>query len=95
MRKKINENEQAPAMSSVGQNVTKALDKTPGLDAKLNKIIDKPTAIKSLLDYSDRFDVPNVATSALLTAAAAEAKKKETKNPLSEFVSYLFEGTER
>ena len=41
MRKKINENEQAPAMSSVGQNVTKALDKTPGLDAKLNKIIEK------------------------------------------------------
>jgi hypothetical protein len=103
MRKKINENEQAPTMSSVGQNVAKALDKTPGLDAKLDKIKDKTNAIKSILDYSDRFDVPNVAISALLTAAAAEAKKKETKAPapapapapVSEFVSYLFEGTER
>ena len=101
MRKKTNVNEQAPAMSGAGQNVAKALDKTPGLDAKVDKITDRNTAIKSILDYSVRFDIPGQKTSALLLLAAAEAKKKEAEEkanppaPLKEFVSYLFEGTER
>lgn len=111
MRKKINVNEEAPALSSAGQKLETRLDKIPNLDELLAGVKGKGNGAQVLLQIAEGLGGEKEPALVLLQAAVALAQKEKSKpktdtppgappgappsKALKEFVSYLFEGTER
>ena len=109
MRKKINENEQA--LSSAGQKLETRLDKIPNLDELLAGVKGKGNGAQVLLQIAEGLGGEKEPALAMLQAAVALAQREKSKpktdttpgttpgttlpEALKEFVSYLFEGTER
>ena len=102
MNKQIDEQAQPPVMNSAGKKVESKLEKIPGLDALLSAVRDKGNAGEILLQVAEGLGGDKLKASVALKTALNLALQKEKEPaaetapaPLKEFVSYLFEGTER
>ena len=103
MSDQIDEQTTSPALSSAGKKVESKLEKIPGLEGLLAAVRDKGNAADILLQVAEGLGGDKLKASVALKTALNLALQKEkepkpdatTPEALKEFVSYLFEGTER
>jgi hypothetical protein len=103
MSDQIDEQTTSPALSGAGKKVESKLEKIPGLEGLLAAVRDKGNAADILLQVAEGLGGDKLKASVALKTALnlALQKEKEPKpdatapEALKEFVSYLFEGTER
>ena len=103
MSDQIDEQTTSPVLSSAGKKVESKLEKIPGLEGLLAAVRDKGNAADILLQVAEGLGGDKLKASVALKTALNLALQKEkepkpdatTPEALKEFVSYLFEGTER